>query len=149
MAGAQRPEVEVEVSRVDRKPVLLLVEDTAVVRAIVRTTLALDLPGLEILEARNGVEAIDLLRREAVDVVLTDLRMPGVGGVEFVASLRAEFGATLPIVVMSGDRLAAVEAAKFCRAGLLLKPFTRSALASVVAEAMCGVAGAPAGLTGT
>lgn len=133
----------------DRQPVLLIVEDTTVVRAVVRRTLALDLPGLELREARNGAEALEMLRCKPVDLVLTDLRMPGIGGMEFVESLRAEFGPALPIVVMSGDRRAAIEAAEFCRSGLLIKPFTRAALASVVAVALSGVAGASAPLTGT
>lgn len=67
-----------------------------------RITLAanLELEGLEVLEASTGEEALQLVRQRPVDVVLADIRMPGLHGVELNRHLRRERPG-LPVVLMT------------------------------------------------
>ncbi|HEX5385297.1 MAG TPA: PAS domain S-box protein [Gemmatimonadales bacterium] len=80
---------------------ILLVEDEAAVRASARR--ALERHGYTVVEARDGAEALALWRERgaAVQLVITDLRMPAMGGVELAAALRAE-RPSLPVIFMSG-----------------------------------------------
>jgi len=57
--------------------------------------------GYRISTAANGIEALEIHRRDPADVVVTDIRMPRGGGRELIASLRTE-DSDLPIVVMTG-----------------------------------------------
>lgn len=68
---------------------LLLVDDQALFREGLRTLLNL-VPDFQIVaEAKNGHEAIDLAKRHRPDVILMDLRMPGLGGVEATRGIRS------------------------------------------------------------
>ena len=106
---------------------VLLVEDEAAVRATTRRIL--ERHGYAVLEARHGADALLLWRahRAEVTAVVTDLRMPEMGGRELIARLR-EQGAALPVVFVSGysDETASPERAPAERA--LEKPFTGEAL---------------------
>ncbi|GGP43987.1 response regulator [Streptomyces abikoensis] len=68
---------------------VLIADDEPMVRAGVRAVLATD-PGLTVVaEAGDGAEAVELVRRHRPDVAVLDVRMPRVGGIEALASLRA------------------------------------------------------------
>lgn len=85
---------------------VLIVDDSPAMRAFVRRVL--DLSGLAVgnyMEAGNGQEALDLLQREWVDVVLTDLNMPTMDGEQFVRILEADGELrAIPVLVVSTDR---------------------------------------------
>ncbi|MFF4159997.1 response regulator [Streptomyces sp. NPDC001678] len=67
---------------------VLIADDEPMVRAGVRAVLATD-PGLTVVaEAGDGAEAVELVRRHRPDVAVLDIRMPRVGGIEALASLR-------------------------------------------------------------
>jgi len=74
-------------------------------RRFIRRTL--ELTGLDmdrLLEAANGKEALEILRRERVDLVLTDINMPSMNGEEFVAKVEADANLrSIPVVVISTD----------------------------------------------
>ncbi len=57
--------------------------------------------GYRVLTANNGNEALELLERESVDLLLADLKMPGLNGFRLVSELQRRLPG-LPIVVMSG-----------------------------------------------
>ena len=60
------------------------------------------IPGLTCLEASNGIEGIRRLSEQPVDVILTDLQMPGMSGLAFISYLRArQETEKVPIVVVS------------------------------------------------
>jgi two-component system, chemotaxis family, chemotaxis protein CheY len=84
---------------------ILIVDDSPAMRAFVRRVL--ELSGFETggcLEAADGNEALRVLESEWVDVVLTDINMPGMNGEELVATLDArELTRTLPVIVISTD----------------------------------------------
>jgi two-component system chemotaxis response regulator CheY len=84
---------------------VLIVDDSPVMRAFVRR--AIDVSGFEIsacLQASNGREALELLRGETVDVILTDINMPQMDGEEFLRRLSQDEGLrTIPLIVISTD----------------------------------------------
>jgi CheY-like chemotaxis protein len=58
--------------------------------------------GFEVKEAEDGEEALDALEKDGVDLLLTDLMMPGLDGLELIQRVRSEAGfAQLPIIAMS------------------------------------------------
>lgn len=86
-----------------------------------------DEPGLELLEASNGLEAIDrLLEGKSIQLCLMDIRMPEVDGVQMLQRIRRDpLLRTLHVVVSSGNRDKAVvlSLAQLGISGYLLKPF--------------------------
>ncbi len=85
---------------------VLLVDDSPAMRSFLRRVL--DLSGITVgtcLEAGNGQEALEVLRREWVDVVLTDLNMPTMDGEQFVRVVEQDESLrSIPVVVVSTDR---------------------------------------------
>ena len=75
---------------------MLVVEDDAAIRDIMREEL--ESQGLNILGVASGEEALMLLETRAVDVVIMDLRMPGMNGVETSIAIKHRFP-NLPIVL--------------------------------------------------
>jgi len=84
---------------------VLIVDDSPAMRSFVRRVL--ELSGFELstcFEASNGQEALDLLRQEWVDAILTDINMPGVDGEEFLRRLSGdEVLRSIPVIVVSTD----------------------------------------------
>ncbi len=79
---------------------ILLVEDNHVTREVLRARLAGR--GYEVVEAGNGREALEALREREVDLVLLDVIMPEVDGLETLRELRREYPANaLPVVVLT------------------------------------------------
>jgi len=85
---------------------VLIVDDSAVMRAFIRRIMLLSgIEAAEFLEAGDGGEALEILRREWVDVVLTDINMPGMDGEQLVRRLEQDdLLKSLPVVVVSTDR---------------------------------------------
>jgi two-component system, chemotaxis family, chemotaxis protein CheY len=87
---------------------VLIVDDSPAMRAFVRRVM--EVSGFELascFEAGHGGEALDILRCEWVDLVLTDINMPGMDGEEFLRQLEAdELLRALPVVVISTDATA-------------------------------------------
>lgn len=85
---------------------VLIVDDSPAMRSFVKRVL--ELSGFEMgacLEAGNGSEALDLLNREWVDVILTDINMPVMNGEEFVQQVSQNDSLrNVPILVVSTDR---------------------------------------------
>ena len=84
---------------------VLIVDDSPVMRAFVGRVLQLS--GMAVkrrLEASNGQEALDVLRKEHVDLVLTDINMPGMDGEQFVRCLEQDEALrSIPVIVISTD----------------------------------------------
>jgi DNA-binding NarL/FixJ family response regulator len=59
-------------------------------------------PDMEVVaEVEDGAEAVEIFRRQPVDVVVLDLRMPGIDGIEIIKALRSEFGSVRILVLSS------------------------------------------------
>ncbi|MDX2192142.1 MAG: response regulator [Gemmatimonadales bacterium] len=78
---------------------LLLIEDDAQMRGMLGTTLRE--AGHQVIEAQDGQSGIRSLRSETVDLVLTDILMPGQDGLEVIAEARAS-APHVPVVAISG-----------------------------------------------
>jgi CheY-like chemotaxis protein len=79
---------------------VLVVDDDAPVRRIIRHHLVKD--GFQVAEAKNGLEALEVVRATPVDLILLDLRMPMMNGYELADQLQADPAtAKIPIVVSS------------------------------------------------
>jgi two-component system KDP operon response regulator KdpE len=76
---------------------ILVVDDEPQLRRAMKATLA-DL-GYSVIEAKSGEEALALLRSDSPDLVLLDLNMPGIGGLEACRAIRET--SDLPIIVLS------------------------------------------------
>jgi two-component system, chemotaxis family, chemotaxis protein CheY len=84
---------------------VLIVDDSPAMRSFVRRVL--DLSGIDVgtsLNAGNGKEALDLLRTQWVDVILTDINMPTMDGEQLLRALEADDTLrTIPVIVISTD----------------------------------------------
>jgi len=116
---------------------ILVVDDNAQVRMTARALL--EAAGHEIVEAVSGRTALDTLRTEVVDVVLTDVFMPDTDGIELIHALRRQ-SPEIPIVAMSGgghndgkDVLAV--ARLFGASATVQKPLTQRRLLSAIRRA--------------
>ena len=115
------------------KATILVVEDEEKLRRVVE--LQLKGAGFEVEQAGNVEDAMRLAER--ADVILTDLRLPGVSGLELLANLRRQDSHT-PVVVMTafGSIETAVEAMKAGAVDFLPKPFSLDHLMTVVNKAL-------------
>jgi two-component system, NtrC family, response regulator GlrR len=117
-----------------KRRVLIVEDDEVFLRPLRR---ALELGGFDVLTAGSGEEALDLLKREDVDLALTDQRLPGMDGVAVVRQLKAghpEIG----VVVMTayGTIGAAVEATRLGAEDYLVKPFEPEEILLVLRRAL-------------
>lgn len=104
---------------------LLVVDDESGVRALAKGAFAQD-SGIEVLPASNGAEAIELLLQQPVDLVLLDLTMPVMGGLEALKAIRAiSTIAHLPVLILTGraDEERIKAAIQMGIVGCLTKPF--------------------------
>jgi two-component system chemotaxis response regulator CheY len=106
----------------------LIVDDSGVMRKIVERSLrqaGLELS--EVWEASNGLEALALLQEKTPDLILSDINMPSMDGLEFVRQLRGvESAKGIPVVMITteGSESRVVEALSCGARGYIRKPFT-------------------------
>jgi len=117
------------------KPKILLIEDDASTAGSLQKVLCAE--GYEVLVARRGDAGLEQAQKQSFDVVVTDLRMPGLGGLELVAQLHAA-KPKQPIILMTahGTTETAIEATKLGACDYLLKPFEADELLDMVASAV-------------
>lgn len=101
---------------------ILVVDDEPPIRRFLRTSLTAQ--GYDVLEAEDGKEAIDMTRRNALDLIVLDLGLPNADGFEVIRQLRAS-GSSIPIVVLSSrsDEKGKVEALDQGADDYVTKPF--------------------------
>jgi len=126
---------------------MLLVEDNPVNREVVLQLL--QGYGVEVDEAASGQEALDLFAKRRYDVVLMDIQMPGMNGLEATARIRAyadPVRAATPILALTANAFRA-DAEKYYAAGMndtLPKPFDEAELLRKLAALIAGSGGQPA-----
>jgi two-component system response regulator HydG len=115
---------------------VLVVDDEAGVRFMLRETLR-SAAGVEVEEAVDGVEALERLAASPCDLVVTDLRMPRMDGLELVRRLAGQPHAPRVIVITAhGSERFAVEAMKAGAYDYFRKPFEMDELLAVVGRAL-------------
>lgn len=119
---------------------VLAVEDDSDLRELLVTEL-LD-QGYEVAEAGDGTEALDMMIRKKYDLVITDLQMSNMGGLELLAYVRDGFP-ELPVIVISafGDETSLKEAYKRGAYNILSKPFKMQEIKDVVTRALNSTGG--------
>ena len=121
---------------------VLLVEDNTVNREVAQ--LLLEAHGVVVDEAASGIEALELFELNRYDVVLMDIQMPGMNGLEATARIRTHADArraATPILALTANAFRA-DAEKYHAAGMndtLPKPFDEAELLSKLASLMAGV----------
>ncbi len=113
---------------------ILLVEDNEMNRAVACNTLKLF--NAEVTEAENGCEAVEILEKESYDIILMDIQMPGMDGIEATKIIRNKLKIQTPIIALSADAFKTkIEA---CMAigmnDYITKPFEDQELFRVIAK---------------
>jgi len=118
---------------------ILIVDDSATMRKIILRTIrqsgyAVD----DVLEAGNGKEALEVVKNNKVDLILTDINMPEMDGLELIETLRASPETqNMPILVISTEGAEdIVEKAKTLGVkGFVRKPFTPEKIGEALKQA--------------
>lgn len=115
---------------------VLLVEDNETNR-LVATTSLLNF-GADVIEAENGEQAIQLLKEEEFDVVLMDIQMPVMDGIEATKIIRNTLKLELPIIALTANAIKG-ENEKYLAAGMngyISKPFEEVELISIITKSL-------------
>ncbi len=114
---------------------VLIVDDERKLRRVLQ--ILLEQMGLESVAADSGEEALGILGGERIDLVLTDLKMPGMSGIDLLRRIR-ERNVDVPVVVLTahGSIETAVEAMKQGAFDYILKPFDLQAIERLVRSAL-------------
>jgi two-component system chemotaxis response regulator CheY len=116
---------------------ILVVEDSATMRSLIASTLEELEPDVRITEATSGFEALRLLPRDSFDLIVTDINMPDINGLELVSFLKRNSAyAAIPLIIVSTE---GAERDREKGLGLgadayLVKPFEPEALRAVARE---------------
>jgi two-component system NtrC family response regulator len=114
---------------------ILVVDDEESLRRV--TQLRLQQAGYEVSTAADGAEALTLIEHSPQDLVLTDLRMPGLAGIELLERIKEAWPETIVVVFTAyGTIESAVEAMKRGAFDYIIKPVHADALKLVVARAL-------------
>jgi two-component system chemotaxis response regulator CheY len=107
---------------------VLIVDDSAAIRKILQRVLRqTEIPIGTVYEAGDGVEALATLRQQSIGLVLSDINMPNMDGLEFLTKMRAEqIWKGIPVLMVSteGTQAKVLEAVERGASGYVRKPFT-------------------------
>ncbi len=108
----------------DEKLKILVVDDESAIRDTLR--MILEFEGVEVLEAEDGYKALEIVKRKDVDVIILDIKMPGMDGIECLSKLR-EIGNDAPVVMISGHATvnSAIESIKLGAFDFIEKPLQK------------------------
>jgi two-component system chemotaxis response regulator CheY len=116
---------------------VLIVDDSSVMRKIVERCLRqAGMPIATVHEASDGYEALSIVQKKPVDLILCDINMPTMDGLEFLQTLRsAEKAKSIPVVMITteGSEDRVYEALSSGARGYIRKPFTPEQLKQQVA----------------
>ncbi|HAG44797.1 MAG TPA: response regulator [Clostridium sp.] len=114
---------------------VLIIDDTKNIRTLLTT--CLELRDYEVLTAENGKVALDILRekKEEIDLIFLDIRMPGMSGTEVLKSLRS-YGISCPVIIMTAFATVknAVDCTKLGAIAYLQKPFSPDRVNTILDE---------------
>ena len=106
---------------------ILIVDDSYSMRAVIRKIISLSGFNVDQLyEAQNGLEGLEVLSKHWVDIILSDINMPEMNGIEFLKCLKADnLYKEIPVVFVTteGSKERILEAEQAGANGFLKKPF--------------------------
>jgi|SRR5580704_12491311 two-component system chemotaxis response regulator CheY len=118
---------------------VLIVDDSAAIRKILRRVLVqADVSLGKVLEAGDGSEALEKLKTEKVGLILSDINMPNMDGIEFLTRLKADPAfKSVPVLMVTteGSQAKVLQALALGAAGYVKKPFT----ADQIKEKLMGI----------
>jgi two-component system, chemotaxis family, chemotaxis protein CheY len=107
---------------------ILIVDDSVIIRQVVKKVIKqAGIATEKIYEAADGLEALDIIKTEPIDLVLSDINMPRMDGLQMLMHLRQiESKENLPVIVISteGSEETVREAMELGATGYVLKPFS-------------------------
>ena len=129
---------------------VMIADDHDLYRRGMRVVVELDGAAVVVGEASNGIDAVEVCAQVLPDVVLMDVRMPGMGGIEACRRIReAVPGARILMLTMSDDESDLFEAIKAGASGYLLKDLPGEEVAAAVRRVYDGQAIIPPGMAAT
>jgi len=118
---------------------ILIVDDSAAIRKILhRVLVQAEVPMGKVHEAGDGQEALEKLKTEKIGLILSDINMPAMDGIEFLSRLKAdESFKSVPILMVTteGSQAKVLQALELGAAGYVKKPFT----AEQIKEKLAGI----------
>ena len=119
---------------------ILVVDDSETMRAVIKKTVAMSGVHIgELLEASNGKEALQILEDMWMDVVLTDINMPEMGGVEFLREVKSnEVLRNIPVIFISTEssQTRVDEVAHLGAAAYVKKPFQPEKIKEILLDVL-------------
>lgn len=107
---------------------ILIVDDSSAIRKILQRALSQSgIPVSQVLEAGDGNEALDILKSKDIQLVLSDVNMPNMDGLELLKALRAvERWKSIPVIMITTEASPArvTEALRLGASGYVRKPFS-------------------------
>lgn len=114
------------------KPKVLVIEDEAGIRALIKRALE---SAYDVLQAADGTEGMKVARWNKPHLILLDLRMPGLSGIEVLAQLKGTTETSgIPVIIVSGkgDTDALLEGQRAGAVDHVIKPFEIAGLLKVI-----------------
>lgn len=123
---------------------VLIVDDSAAIRKILlRVLTQTDLEIGEVFEASDGAEALTMLESRRVGLVLSDVNMPNMDGLQFLTSVRSRpEWSTIPVIMITteGSQAKVMEAVQLGAQGYVRKPFTAEQIKEKITSCLSAVA---------
>ncbi len=114
---------------------ILVIDDESIVR--MSCNRALSPEGYEVVSAQNGSEGLKILEEGQFDIVLTDLKMPDIDGIEVLRKIKEKWPETEVIIITGYQTVdTAVKSIKLGAFDYVEKPFTPDTLIAAVSDAM-------------
>ena len=111
---------------------ILFVDDEAAIQRVVERVLRAGFPGVRVSCASDGAQALEVLERESVQLLITDLTMPGMDGIELLRQV-ANRRILVPVMILTGQgsptnetRALANGAVEYCEKPIQVEPFELS-----------------------
>ncbi len=121
------------------KKTILIADDSPTMRAMLVSTIEM-LGDFHVVEASSGFEALRLLPREKVDLILTDINMPDINGLELISYLRNNSNyRSIPVFIISTEGSQKdIEKGKLLGANeYVVKPFDPARLLKLISSYLC------------
>ncbi len=119
----------------NEKEKILVVDDELNMRLVLAAMLKKE--GHEVMTAANGLEAIEMIKKNLISVVATDLKMPGLDGMGLLQKI-IEYDSSIPVIILTayGTVSSAVDALKNGAFDYITKPFEQDELKTIIAKAL-------------
>jgi two-component system, chemotaxis family, chemotaxis protein CheY len=118
---------------------VLIVDDSAAIRKILRRVLQqAEIPTGQVIEASDGVEALEHLKKQPVHLILSDINMPNMDGLQLLSQIKSNpawKGVPVVMITTEGSQSKVLEAVELGAVGYVRKPFT----AEQIKEKLAGI----------